>query len=75
MLATFQPQQEEIAEDPLITVAAMLNALVMENPPARIMTGVGAKTYYRLSCLPVKIRDALMLAIYPDPVAVMVDKK
>jgi hypothetical protein len=75
MLAASKAPLAQKAEDPLITVGAMLNALVMENPPARIMTGVGAKDYYILSCLPVKIRDALVIASSPDPVAFMMDKQ
>jgi NAD(P)-dependent dehydrogenase (short-subunit alcohol dehydrogenase family) len=54
-----------VAEDPRITVGEIVNALVMKDPPARILSGVGARGYYELSRLCESERDAVF-HIGPD---------
>ena len=52
---------EGIAADPVVTVDAMLSALVEADPPSRMATGKAANLLFKpLSMLPDKTRDALL---------------
>jgi NAD(P)-dependent dehydrogenase (short-subunit alcohol dehydrogenase family)/catechol 2,3-dioxygenase-like lactoylglutathione lyase family enzyme len=55
-----------VAEDPRITVGEIVNALVMMDPPARILSGVGARGYYQLSRRGESVRDAVF-HMGPEP--------
>jgi NAD(P)-dependent dehydrogenase (short-subunit alcohol dehydrogenase family)/catechol 2,3-dioxygenase-like lactoylglutathione lyase family enzyme len=49
----------QIAEEPNVTVSAIVKALVDPDPPARIRTGSNGWFFYMLSLLPDKSRDTL----------------
>lgn len=55
---------KHVAADPVECVEDLMDALTLGDPPARILSGSGAKYfYYPLSCLPDKLRDKLVYAL------------
>lgn len=54
---------ERAADDPGVTVAAILKALIDENPPTRMVTGKTAIIFKVISLLPDKTRDRVLYAM------------
>ena len=50
----------DVAEDPRVTINAIMNALVQEKPPTRLLTGSNAPVFHILSWLPDKTRDFVL---------------
>ncbi|CAE7335917.1 RDH16 [Symbiodinium natans] len=61
-----------VADDPQITVDALLEALLLPDPPTRMTTGAAAKILWKpLSMLPDKMRDAVLYKLTwsgPSPI-------
>jgi len=54
----------EMAEDPMVTANDLLQALQLEDPPARIKSGAAAKTFFSvMSWLPDKTRDNIYFSL------------